>query len=626
MTITCILGVAALAAAATSASAADVFTPTDANLTRVAAMLPSKPGCLGPTSSDRQAWQRAAKRAGMKAAITKAEALLTQPLPDMTDDLYLDYSRTGNRRRGEAVFFERRTRVHALALAESLEGKGRFLHALEDVIRSICAEKSWVMPAHDGSLATFNGRLMTVDLGASMFAWDLAMADYLLAVKLSPEVHALVLKELERRIFAPFRLMCAGTQNQWWLTAKMNWNSVCLAGVTGAALTAIEEPRERAWFVLVAEHYSRNALEGFTPDGYCDEGVGYWNYGFGHYAALAETVRAATRGGVDLMSCKEAVMPSAYGSRIQIVPGVCPSFADCDPGERPSPGLMDYLSRRFTGKSILPRRGALCGSLCDEVMALFPQDAPVVHTVTPWPKADPLRSWFPDQSVLVARATAGSQCRLSVALQGANNGQNHNHNDVGEFIAVVGKVPVLPDIGAEVYTQRTFSVRRYDSRALNSWGHDVPVIAGKLQSTGRQAQARVVSTSFTDSHDSVVPDIRSAYAVPSLAKLERTYEYDRNGAGSLIVRDDFAFTSPDTFETALLTFGKWERLDATTLRVSDGGEAVRIEIGIPAGAELDISAEEVKEDLTAHRTATRIGLRLKAPLREGTVTLKITPL
>src|SRR5437016_4638635 len=141
-------------------------------------------------------------------------------------------------------------------------------------------------------------------------------------------------------------------------------------GSAGGAwpMAGSDDPHERAWFVLTAEHYSRYALAGFTPDGYCDEGVGYWNYGFGHYAALAETVRVATHGGVDLLDRMEAVMPSAYGSRIEIVPGVCPSFADCDPGSTPSPGLVDYLSRRFTGKPTRRERGSLSGGLCDEVM------------------------------------------------------------------------------------------------------------------------------------------------------------------------------------------------------------------------------------------------------------------
>ncbi len=619
------MGSLCVAAAPGAAEGQDVFQPKDVEIRRVAAMLPLAPGGLGPAATDRSEWERVVARPAMMAAAARAEQLLNAPLPPMTDELYLDFSRTGNRRRGEAVFFGRRDRVKTLAMAECVEGKGRFLPALEGAIRPICAEKSWVMPAHDAGPETFHGKTMTIDLGASMFAWDLAMADYLLRGKLSPSTHSLIQEELERRIFEPYHRMCAGEQSQWWLTVKMNWNSVCLAGVTGAALAAVDDPRERAWFVLAAEHYSWYSLEGFTPDGYCDEGVGYWNYGFGHYAALAETVRRATHGGVDILDRKEAVMPSAYGSRIQIVPGVSPSFADCDPGSRPSAGLMDYLLRRFTGHGTLRAPGTLCGSLCDEVMAAFPEPAPMIHTSIPWPHIDPLRSWFPDQSVLIARAAPGTSCRLSIALMGGNNGQNHNHNDVGEFIVVVGKAMVLPDIGAEVYTQRTFSARRYESRALNSWGHDVPLVAGTLQSTGRQAEAKVLRTVFSNRKDTVSLDILSAYAVPALTKLERTYEYDRTGAGALTVRDDFAFTQPETFETALLTFGRWERVDDRTLLVSDGGESVRVEITVPGGAELVVRAEDVNEDLAAHRNAIRIGLSLKAPLREGSVTLHITP-
>ena len=49
-----------------------------------------------------------------------------------------------------------------------------------------------------------------------------------------------------------------------------------------------------------------NFLKGFTPDGYCGEGTGYWNYGFGHYVFLAEEIRLATGGQIDLLARKEA--------------------------------------------------------------------------------------------------------------------------------------------------------------------------------------------------------------------------------------------------------------------------------------------------------------------------------
>ena len=82
----------------------------------------------------------------------------------------------------------------------------------------------------------------------------------------------------------------------WWLSSTNNWNAVCLAGVTGAALATVESRRDRAFFAAAAEENIQSYLRGFTPDGYCSEGVGYWNYGFGHYMMLAETLRQASGG------------------------------------------------------------------------------------------------------------------------------------------------------------------------------------------------------------------------------------------------------------------------------------------------------------------------------------------
>ena len=617
--ITVLLGAAAVCLATVPAEAADVFAPADADVDRVARMMVSD---LVPSEAQ---WRRAASRVAMKDTVSRAEALLNVVLPELTDDVYLDYSKTGNRRRGEAVIFERRGRLPVFTIAECVEGKGRFLPKLEELIRSICTEKSWVLPAHDGNLQTFKNELITIDLASSLLSWNLAAAYRMLGNRLSPETRTLIRSELERRTFEPYRRMCSGKQAQAWLLSRMNWNSVCLAGVTGAGLLALDDPKERAWFALAAEHYSRYALEGFTPDGYCDEGVSYWNYGFGHYASLAETIRRATGGGMDLMNRRAAVMPSAYGFQIEIVPGICPAFADCPVNASPSRGLLDYLSRRFTGKGIMRSRATICGALFDQIMALFPTRAPVVKPEIPWPTPDPLRTWFPDHSVLIARPGPKSTSRMSIALQGGHNAQNHNHNDVGVFMVVVGKVAVLPDVGAEVYTRRTFRAQRYVSKALNSWGHAVPVIAGQLQRSGRNAEAKVLVKEFGPDQDRLTLDIRSAYGVPELVRLERAYVYDRAGSGSLEVTDRFEFTSPQTFETALMTFGKWERQGPTTLRIADGGEAVLVHLNIPDGASVEVIGETLNEDLTARRTATRIGLKLAAPLQKGTVTMTIVP-
>jgi len=98
---------------------------------------------------------------------------------------------------------------------------------------------------------------------------------------------------------------------------------------------------------VAAEVYSRYFLSGFPPDGYCTEGLGYWNYGFGNYVLLCETVRQATGGGVDLFLRPEGRLPAAFGARIQIMNGVAPAFADCGVTARPDPATMYYGNRRL---------------------------------------------------------------------------------------------------------------------------------------------------------------------------------------------------------------------------------------------------------------------------------------
>ena len=154
------------------------------------------------------------------------------------------------------------------------------------------------------------------------------------------------------------------------------------------------------------------------------------------------------------------------------------------------------------------------------------------------------RSWFEQAGILICRPLKGSSCRLATAIIGNDNGVNHNHNDVGSYIVVLNGQVLIVDPGGETYTARTFGPHRYESNVLNSFGHSVPLVAGKMQDAGAKAKAVTLKTDFTDAQDTLVFDIRSAYSVPSLQKLTRTYVFSRAGAGSLTVTDDVAFSKP----------------------------------------------------------------------------------
>ena len=594
----------------------------------IAAMLADKPAAFGRPITDRPAWKKLAQLASYRQVVPRAEKLLNEPIPDQPDDLYLDFSRTGNRTRWQKVAGRRRGRIGRLTLAECLENKGRFLPALEKTIAAICQERTWVYPAHDRSLANFKGKTVGIDLASSALAWELATADYLLGGKLSTRTRKLIRENVRRRIFEPYLAMVAGKRGKnWWMTGTNNWNAVCLAGVTGSALALIEPHQQRAAFIEAARKYSRNFLRGFTADGYCSEGVGYWGYGFGHYVMLAEMIHQATDGRVDMMDPKEARVPATYPARIEIINGVYPAFADCGVTARPSPKIMHFLRRRYgwggdpAGDADMARPGS---RLFEAMMYSFPNSATKAPRAKRTAAGPGVRTWFDKAGVLICRPAAGSTCRMGVALKGGHNAEHHNHSDVGSYVVVVGRRAVLLDPGSEVYTSRTFSRRRYDSKVLNSFGHPVPRVAGRLQANGRAARGKVLRMEFTDKADTLVLDIRSAYKVAELKKLERTFVYSRQGAGRLTVRDEVAFSTAKEFETALITMGRWKKLGPKSLVVRDGDEAVRVDIEAEGGG-FEIHAEQIKEDVRAASLPTRLGIKLKKPVTKAAVTMTITP-
>jgi hypothetical protein len=594
----------------------------------ISLLLSEKPAGFGVPITERNAWEKLGRNDSFKNVISETSRLLQEPIPEQPDELYLDFSRTGNRTRWQRISGRRRGRISTLVLAECIENKGRFIPAFEEIVQAICSERTWVMPAHDRGLSNFKGTSIDIDLGSSMFAWSLATADYLLADKLSTDVRRLIRDNLERRILKPYEDMAQGKRNKnWWMTTTNNWNAVCLGGVTGTALAVIEQPQRRAFFIASAEEYSKNFLKGFTDDGYCSEGLGYWNYGFGYYIMLSETIHQATKGKVDLLQNPKLKQIASFGSNIEILNGVYPAFADCSVRARPGSSLMYFVSRRlglglrsWEATDTVTSRGALYQSM----MYSFPNSASCTPPVPTASKGSGIRSWFENAGVLICRPNPGSSSRLAVALKGGHNAEHHNHNDVGSFIVVLGDKPLLLDPGGEVYTARTFSGRRYESNVLNSFGHPVPIVAGKLQQTGSRARGRVVSKDFTDSKDTLVLDISSAYDVPELKKLERKYVYSRLGTDSLQVTDEVTFPKPCDFGTALITFSQWKQTSPSSLMIYDSDEALRVEIKV-TGADFEIQPETIDEDVSARKQPTRLGINLKQPVTKALISVIITP-
>jgi len=609
------------------AQAATSFKELDEKrIDEIAAMLPKAPAGFGCPCTDRKFWDNPKLRARFKHAVKAAEKILPVKMPEWSDAAYLEYSKNGIRSNGEKMLRNRSACLCPLVLAECLENKGRFTAKVNEVLNEYAGEPAWTLPAHDYSLDNFNRKAYSVDLRSSAFSFELAQALYLLGNKVTPAVRERLSKEIRQRLFAPVLDTLQTGRGNWWLGSKTrpvqnNWNVVCLAGVTGTALAMLPDRRERAVFVAAAEHYSRYYMNSFPEDGFCDEGVGYWNYGFGSFLDLRETLVRATDGKIDLIVDPRTRNAALYGVRIQISEDVSPAFSDCHIGTRPSAGTIAYcdnvLGLGLGTEMPEPEKENITTSFMEPTPARATNKG--VSKAVEGPLA--LRSYFDKAGVLVCRPAANTACRLGVAIKAGGNG-SHSHNDVGSFVVSLGKEqPVGEPGGPHAYTSTTFSNERYTLKLLNSFGHPVPVVAGTLQLTATMVHPKVISTNFTGNVDEITMDIACAYKVPELQRLVRTMLYDRTGKGSVKVIDNVAFSKPSAFELGLPTNGKCKQTGPSTLEFSIGGESVVAEIETPDG--FDVTTETINEQ--SKPAFERIGIKLKKPVKSARITARFRP-
>jgi len=601
-------------------------------LKSVAQALPEKPAGWGAPATDRELWNKAAATIPAAELVATALKVAAEPVPELSDDLYLRYTRDGNRTDFQQMNLRRLGRLNLLAWAEGVEHQGRFMPALIQQMESILAEKTWVLPAHDPKLNNFEGRWTEVDLMVAMKGWSLATIAHWHADQLPPELLTRLRAELKRRVIGPFLARVHGeksadTDGMWWNQTDNNWNAVCHAGVVGVALATLDSRAERAEIIGYAALNLEYYLRGFTPDGYCSEGIGYWNYGFGHFAMVSETLAAATGGKVRPLAGDHALRVAGYPAGFQILPGIYPAFADMDVKDRPSSwfgalavrqGYPAPLGMKVWNLTVNDLKSL---QTYEAAMKVFMPLATAGLPPAPAPQIRAAHYWFADAQVYTGRATP----TFGAAIKGGHNAEHHNHNDLGSFVVAAGDRAVLVDPGLEVYTKRTFGPDRYVSQVLNSYGHAVPVVAGKLQQPGREFAARVISTAFGEKEDKVVLDLTKAYAVPALKSLTRTFTLQRGSKPAIIVTDVVEFTEPAAFETALITFEKWREKKPGLLTVGEGAAAVRVEVKAAGGA-WKLRSEVLQEDLPGKRQPTRLGLALDVPVRTATVTLIITPL
>jgi hypothetical protein len=545
----------------------DPFSLTAAEIQRL--LVPGTP-CLPELEAARRDLAAVRHAPQTQIVLEQTQSLMEtiEQIPLLTYTHYRFFIRNGDRKSFETPYFLRRTRLAAAALRLFL-GQADLKDVVQDYVWAICEETNWVLPAHENVI---------IDLFSAETGFMLAELLLLLGDTLDAEVRSRVRVEIERRLFDPYLRFC---RLFWWYKSGLNWNGVCNSSVAATFLLLEPEPGRVARALELALAGLQVFLDtAFEQDGSSTEGVGYWHYGLINFVALAEMLRARTNDAIDLLDSEHLRNIAAFPSKMLLSGSNFVTFSDCDETIHFDPGIIARLAERTGEPSLLD---LLTPSiLAEQDWRLTMMLRNMLWWDGQYHQASPVGDVYLEQGG-IARLTAhtSADSPVVVMMKAGHNDENHNHNDVGSFILHVDGETLLTDPGRGLYTKQYFGPERYENIFVNSYGHSVPRIDGRLQHEGREFYGQFLSVETTGPTKQAEIEFARAYPVAQLASARRQITLDQ--AGTVYLQDTFHFSeNPVEIEEAFITWFD-VAADGSTAIIHGQRHDLQLTIESPAG-------------------------------------------
>ncbi len=428
----------------------------------------------------------------------------------------------GNREDFEKIYNEYLSRLQCFFAAYMITLDDKYIEPLADIMWNICDFESWSIPAHVGEKLTIADRRKNLDLCSTIAGSRIAEVLYFIGDKLPELVVKRAKAEIQYRIIDSYRDVT--TKRHWWIEAKNNWSAVCIASVLATYLYAATDDEIRAQLPRMIE--SANCyLEGFEDDGCCQEGYGYWNYGFSYFCQFAALLNEYTDGKINYFKQEKVRRIALFQESITLNENQCLSFSDASLEYKPDAWLSHFL------KGVYPE-------------LRLPKIAPPAFGSAPmrtilWQNPDlsesslnatePVSFKFENAQWFIYRDKD-----FALGCKAGHNEEQHNHNDVGSFIISKGGSVSFCDPGVGQYTRQYFSPQRYDLMLCSSRGHSVPIINGEYQKNVKKK-----STLLIDERNRYAFNMEGVYCIDSLKSLVRDFEC---GETSIRMTDTYEFT------------------------------------------------------------------------------------
>ncbi len=519
---------------------------------------------------------------------------------------YLKFIEQGSRAESEAVYFERRKQLAAFGLylqyhRNTEEQYEEILNYFQELLWSVTNEFSWCVAAHlpQNKEGFLESPEFQIDLFAAETADTLAELLSIHADKIHPFLQGHIRRQISERIFEPFL-----RKNWWWETVQSNWCAVC-NGCIGMAALLLEQGERKEKLLKKVDESLVHYLNSFGEDGACEEGIGYWVYGFGYY-----TYYIAMRKELDTsFHIEEKVLVklrklAEFPSVVQMNESSFVPFSDVPEKTLLPTGLLSYLQQEYEVE--MPASTQItsfdfdhCFRFAHISRDLWWTDSRIFHT-----ELGKEAVYLESRQWLLQR-----QDGYFFAVKGGNNQEQHNHNDTGSFLFAIDGELLLADLGAGKYTADYFGEKRYEYVHTRSRYHNLPLLQGQEQISTPE-KCRVEQVIRKDDFVEITMELGKLYPVPELISLRRTLRSEMDKRG-IQLTDSVRAAKAVTLEESFVTYIRPVLLEEGKLSIA--GEKGQLLIAYENSI-LEYNLEEfsVENHYGVRKDAYRIGLRTRS--------------
>jgi hypothetical protein len=355
----------------------------------------------------------------------------------------------------------------------------------------------WILPAHafeDDVVAKYH----YIDLFSAETGFYLSETSYVFGDKLSADIRNKIKISVKMKIVDIFE---SGTY--FFERIRNNWAAVCSAGVGLCYLYLFPERfaavKDKVFSCM--DHY----LQGIGEEGYCEEGIAYWEYGFGFFSIFFDVYTQLTGDRPTILSSPTVLNILKYPANAYMQNGVYLPYADGGRTEFVAAPEIVYAVKNLFGEKfdLIPIELVPMHGRALLFRAFYGLDKFGAYQEKPRAEGT---IYYKDHEVFLRREKG-----YAFTAKCGTNDEMRNHNDVGVFQIVRKGKRLIVDIGAGEYTKGYFSdnAERYGDEIFvcGAKSHSIPLIGGKCQKEGANYRGKVLSQSERE----MVMDIAGAY-------------------------------------------------------------------------------------------------------------------